>query len=224
MDATIERNWDVEKQAALDWIRLRGEPHQASVIDADGWAVIACETRRESETARWLQFFGSIVFLPKREVEVKVTRRVTPNQRHRGLLRTVLRPMFPGYFFAASLRGDRRDIPGFRSILRSPTVDRAVAALQQAANDTGLIKMPEKKPTAEFSPGDVIRVLEGPFAFFPGVIVEVLPQKVDVQDRIKADIEIFGCCTPIELYIDQIEVVAKARHPDGSARTKAKAA
>jgi transcription antitermination factor NusG len=189
-----------------------------SLIDDGSWAVVACQVRRENETARWLQYFGSTIFLPKREIEIKATRHVTLNQRHRGLFRTVLRPLFPGYFFGCTLRGDPRDIPGFRCILRGGSVNQAVATLKGAANEIGLIKMPESKPQSEFSIGDVIQVTEGPFTAFGGIIVNLMPQRLDLEDRIRADIDIFGRLTPIELYIDQIKVVAKARHPKCSAR------
>jgi len=221
MNETGSRNWDDVKAQALQWIteQVRRQV-MPPVTEADGWLVIGCQTRREHETARWLKHFGSHVFLPKREDLLQRSRHLTANLRHRGLVTRVMRPLFPGYFFARELHRDPRDIPGFRCALRSRLVNRAVATLQQVAGDEGLIKLPEIEVEPEFSIGDVVQVTEGPFAFFGGVIVEVMPQRVDQEDRIRADVEIFGRLTPVELYFDQIRVVAKARHPECSARPK----
>jgi transcription antitermination factor NusG len=212
MQATIERNWDDIKTQALQWIteQVRREV-LPPVTETDGWLVVGCQSRREYSTARWLRHFGSTVFLPNREVELKGSNRLAKGHRHRGLVQRVLRPLFPGYFFAQEIRRDPRDIPGFRCALRSRLVDGAVATLQEVASDEGLIKLPEIEAIAEFSPGDIVQITGGPFWGFGGVVIVVLTQRVDAPDRIRADVEIFGRLTPVELYFDQIRVVAKKR-------------
>jgi transcriptional antiterminator NusG len=54
------------------------------------------------------------------------------------------------------------------------------------------------------SPGDQIRVIEGPFQDFSGMI-EVVDED---RGRLKAQIKVFGQSTPVELYFSQVEKLA----------------
>jgi transcriptional antiterminator NusG len=57
------------------------------------------------------------------------------------------------------------------------------------------------KVAAEFSSGEGVKVVEGPFADFTGIISEV---SLD-QSRLKVLVSIFGRETPVELTFDQVQ-------------------
>jgi transcriptional antiterminator NusG len=68
--------------------------------------------------------------------------------------------------------------------------------------DRVMAKQKAEKPkvSAEFAEGEGVKVIEGPFADFTGVISEV---SLD-QSKLKVLVSIFGRETPVELTFDQV--------------------
>ncbi|MCO4787171.1 transcription termination/antitermination protein NusG [Marinomonas atlantica] len=79
----------------------------------------------------------------------------------------------------------------------SPITDREADAILQRVNE-GVDK---PRPKTLFEVGEVVRVNEGPFADFNGVVEEVDYDK----SRIKVAVLIFGRSTPVDLEFSQVE-------------------
>lgn len=73
---------------------------------------------------------------------------------------------------------------------------------KEAENIVDKMQQGKNKPQPKyfFEPGDEVRVVDGPFATFNGMVEEVLPEK----EKIKVLVSIFGRATPVELNFIQV--------------------
>lgn len=76
------------------------------------------------------------------------------------------------------------------------TTKEANAMLQRVQDGTD-----KPRPRTMFEPGELVRVLEGPFADFSGTVEEVNYEK----SRVQVSVSIFGRPTPVELEFSQVE-------------------
>jgi transcriptional antiterminator NusG len=92
-------------------------------------------------------------------------------------------------------------VTGFLGGVKTPTPlsDEEVAhILEHMRGETT-----EPKPKVFFELGENVRVIDGPFTNFTGVIKEVNPER----GKLKVMVSIFGRATPVELEFLQVERV-----------------
>ena len=122
---------------------------------------------------------------------------------------TVARKKFPGYVLVRMYMDDDswyavRNTPNVTGFVGSgtkpsPLSRREVERILGVEKEEGAKKeKPTFKPAWEV--GETIRVVEGPFADFNGVIEDI---NVD-QSKVRVLVDIFGRETPVELNFDQI--------------------
>ncbi len=125
-----------------------------------------------------------------------------------GQKRKSTRKFFPGYVLVNMIMDDEtwhiiRAIPrvlgfiGGTSQTPTPITDKEANAIMQRVEE-GVTK---PRPKILFEPGEVVRVKEGPFVDFNGVVEEVNYEK----NRLRVAVLIFGRATPVELEFNQVE-------------------
>lgn len=141
--------------------------------------------------------FGQILVPTEEVVEMKD-----------GQKRKSERKFFPGYVLVQMDMDDDswhlvKDVPkvmgfiGGSSDRPAPISDREAEAILQRIQE-GVEK---PKPKVLFEPGEVVRVTDGPFNDFNGVVEEVNYEK----SRLLVAVQIFGRSTPVELEFHQVE-------------------
>jgi transcriptional antiterminator NusG len=121
---------------------------------------------------------------------------------------TVPKKVFPGYILVRMYMGDDawftvRNTPGVTGFVGSPTKPIPLSR-REVERILGVRKEEEAKAEPRFKPawdvGEQVRVVDGPFADFNGIIEEI---NVD-QSKVRVLVNIFGRETPVELSFEQI--------------------
>ncbi|MCB9555878.1 MAG: transcription termination/antitermination protein NusG [Deltaproteobacteria bacterium] len=127
-------------------------------------------------------------------------------EMRKGKKRTTTRKFYPGYMFVQMVLNDETfhlvkstpKITGFLGGTKpSPVKDSEIAGINQAMTE-GAIK---PTPRIVFEEGENVRVTDGPFSNFNGIVEEVRPEK----QKVRVLVSIFGRATPIELDFSQVE-------------------
>jgi transcriptional antiterminator NusG len=159
---------------------------------------VATAIREQAEQKSLAERFEEILVPTEEVVEVK-----------RGAKVSSERKFFPGYVLIKMDLDDETwhlvkntaKVTGFLGGRGrpSPISDAEAARIMRQVQEG--IERP--KPSITFEIGEQVRVADGPFTSFNGVVEEVDEEK----SRIKVAVSIFGRATPVELEYSQVEKV-----------------
>lgn len=141
------------------------------------------------------EFFGEILVPTEKVVELV-----------KGQPRSSSRKFYPGYILVQMELNDDTwhlvrhtpKVTGFIGSQEKPiplSEEEAQAIIQQM--EEGVQK---PRPKYQFEKGDEVRVVDGPFASFNGIVDQVIPEK----GKVRVLVTIFGRSTPVEL--DYVQV------------------
>jgi len=141
--------------------------------------------------------FGEILVPTEEVVEMRA-----------GQKRKSDRKFFPGYVLVQMEMDDQawhlvKEVPKVMGFIGGTSDHPAPISDKEAENIMERVKEGVEKPRPKvlFEPGEVVRVNEGPFADFNGVVEEVNYEK----SRVRVSVLIFGRSTPVELEFGQVE-------------------
>lgn len=131
----------------------------------------------------------------------------------KGVRSTSTRKFFPGYVLVKVALFDEernirerawyfiKDTPGTIGFIGGecpvPLRDSEVQDILDQAED----KTDSAKPKISFEPGETVKIIDGPFVSFNGLVEEVDPDR----GKIKVSVSIFGRAAPVELEYWQVE-------------------
>ena len=174
---------------------------------AKRWYVVQAYSGYESKVKKMLEerielhdlaeMFGQILVPTEEVVEMRA-----------GHKRKSERKFFPGYVLVEMDMADEswhlvRETPrvmgfiGGTSDRPAPITEREANAILQRVEDSS----DKPKPKTLFEPGEVVRVIDGPFADFNATVESVNYEK----SRLQVSVLIFGRSTPVELEFGQVE-------------------
>ncbi len=143
-------------------------------------------------------YFGKIIVPTEKVVELK-----------KGQKRTSSRKFYPGYIMVQmALNQDTwhtvkntSKVTGFvgGDVKPTPISDEEAEQILRQMEE-GFTR---PKPKYTFEEGDEVRVVDGPFTNFQGVVEEIRPDK----EKLRVSITIFGRPTPVELDFIQVNKI-----------------
>ncbi|GAB4122733.1 MAG: transcription termination/antitermination protein NusG [Rhodothalassiaceae bacterium] len=175
------------------------EPRWYIIHAYSGFEKKVAESIKEQAAQQGLESLIEEVTVPVEEVvEVR-----------RGQKRRAERKFFPGYVLARMVMTDETyhlvkntpKVSGFLGPQGKPTpisqkeADRILHQVQEGVE--------RPKPTVQFEIGEEVRVKDGPFTSFNGMVEDVDEERA----RLKVSVSIFGRATPVELEYNQVEKI-----------------
>ena len=119
--------------------------------------------------------------------------------------KTYDRKVFPGYVLVKMIMSDEgwyiiknvRGVTGF--------VGSATNAIPLTEDEVLALGMERREIVVAYNVGDQVKITDGPLATFLGTVEEIEPEK----NRVCVVVSMFGRETPVELELDQVEVVER---------------
>lgn len=159
---------------------------------------VAQSIREQVLLKKWEDRIFDILIPTEEVVEVKKGTKVSSERK-----------FFPGYILIKMVMSDEAwhliknnpNVSGFLGSRNKPypvsdkEVERILAQMQEG------VKRPRE--VINFEIGEQVRVCDGPFASFIGLVEDVDVEKA----RVKVSVSIFGRATPVELEYSQVEKV-----------------
>jgi len=180
---------------------------------AKNWYVLRVASNKEEQVREALSRKVKIEGLEHRIGRILVPTERRPSPRSRGTHKYVERKMYPGYVFIEMDLEDNGSIgEDAWFLIRETTgvgdfIGSAGKPIAMKSDDVDKMLMQVKKAeegepvTVDFQKGDAMKIKEGAFENFEGLVEEVLADK----GLVRVIVTIFGRPTPVELEYWQVE-------------------
>ncbi|NNU15413.1 transcription termination/antitermination protein NusG [Parvularcula sp. ZS-1/3] len=158
---------------------------------------VADAIKAAAEEKGLAEMFEEVMVPTEEVVEVRRGRKVNTERRY-----------FPGYVLVKMVMNDQtyhvvnetNKVTGFLGQGKKPLpvsqkeVDRILGTMEESEAAPSI-------PTVIYEVGEMVKVIDGPFASFSGVVEDVDQENA----RLKVSVSIFGRATPVELEYHQVD-------------------
>ena len=171
--------------------------------DSAKWYVIHTYSGYENAVKTSIEKFvtgrGMEDMILRMEIPMETVTEVT----EAGVMKEVERKVFPGYVLIKMVLTDDtwhlvRNIRGVTGF-----VGEANKAIPLTEEEVAALGVEKHEIVVLYHVGDTVKITEGPLASFTGVVEEIEPEK----NKVRVVVSMFGRETPVELELDQVEVL-----------------
>ena len=170
------------------------------------WYIVQSHSSFENKVAQLIKEEADKAKISEKIEEIVVpTHDVTEVKRGKRIQRK--KKYFPGYVLIKSEMNDNiyhmikniKKVSGFLGSkgIPVPVSDKEIEKILGQMKDG----VAQPKSTIDYSVGEKVQVVDGPFASFSGLIEDIDEDKL----RVKVSVSIFGRPTPVDLEFNQIE-------------------
>jgi transcriptional antiterminator NusG len=203
-EAETEADTEAAEEAEEEDVQYEALVPLEDIPDSAAWYVVHTYSGYENKVKRNLEYRVESSGLNNRifRIVVPVEEEVDIKE---GQRRVVERRVFPGYVFVQMLMDDQawdlvHNTPGVTSFVGSGT---RPTPLRDAEVERILRRIEAEEPTVRvsFREGQRVRIVDGPFSDFHGVVDEIDMER----GKVRLLVSFFGRETPVELDLLQVE-------------------
>ena len=166
------------------------------------WYVVHTYSGYENAVKSSIEKFVSGRGMEDKILRIEIPLETVTEVTDSGENKQVERKVFPGYVLIKMVMTDDtwhlvRNVRGVTGFVGS--ANKAIPLTEEEVLAMGMEK---HEIIVKYAVGDHVRIVDGPFSTFTGVVEEIEPEK----NRVSVMVSMFGRETPVDLELDQVEV------------------
>ena len=167
------------------------------------WYVVHTYSGYENAVKSSIEKFVSGRGMEDKILRIEIPLETVTEVTDSGETKQVERKVFPGYVLIKMVMTDDtwhlvRNVRGVTGFVGS--ANKAIPLTEEEVLAMGMEK---HEIIVKYAVGDHVRIVDGPLSTFTGVVEEIEPEK----NRVSVMASMFGCETPVELELDQVETL-----------------
>ena len=184
------------------------------MADISKWYVVHTYSGYENKVASNIETVVENRKIHDQILEVKVPTETVTEIRDDGTKKEVERKIFPGYVLVKVAVYEDEDSDELQMnddtwyVIRNTRgvtgfVGEANKAIPLTEDEVAALGVEKHEIVVLYNVGDTVKISDGPLASFTGTVEEIDPEK----NKVRVVVSMFGRETPIELELDQVEVI-----------------
>lgn len=173
------------------------------MADNAKWYVVHTYSGYENAVKTAIEKFVANRHLEDMILDIQIPMETVTEVTESGAVKEVERKTFPGYVMVKMVMTDDtwhlvRNVRGVTGFVG--TANKPIPLTEEEVLAMGMEK---HEIVVGYNVGDHVRIVDGPLASFTGVVEDIEPEK----NQVSVMVSMFGRETPVELELDQVEVL-----------------